>query len=424
MRVAFIVGRFPVLSETFVINQAVGLIDRGHEVDIYAERLGDLDKVHPDVERYRLLDRTQYLTPIPENLLLRAVLGLRVGAVKLWQDPAATLRSLDVMKYGLLALSLRLLFATVPNLKTSYDIVHCQFGTQGYYGEWFKLLHAPQAKLITTFRGHDISRFVREQGTHAYDRLFKVGDFFLTNCDFFRQRVLDLGCEPDKISVLRSGLDCTRFPFKPRAYPEDGKIRIATVGRLVEKKGIEYAIRGVAEVTKQHPNLEYLIVGDGILRDHFEQLIRELGVEDKVRCLGWKNDREIYEILDRSHLFIAPSVTASDGNQDAPINVLKEAMAVGLPVISTYHGGIPELVEHGISGYLVPERNSQAIAQKLQLLIENSHRWQAMGCLGSKRVSQDYDLHQLNDRLEEVYRTVLAGSQPVSSDRPLVSSTV
>lgn len=184
-----------------------------------------------------------------------------------------------------------------------------------------------------------------------------------------------LGCNEQKIVVHGSGLDCSKFAFTPRHFPEDNRVRIATTERLVEKKGIEYCIKAIAKLADVHPNTEYNIIGDGHLKADFEKLIQELNVSHLVKLLGWKQQQEIIEILDKSHIFLAPSVTAADGNQDAPVNTLKEAMAMGLPVISTFHGGIPELVEDGISGFLVPEKNADAIATELSYLIENPQLW-------------------------------------------------
>ena len=123
--------------------------------------------------------------------------------------------------------------------------------------------------------------------------------------------------------------------------------------------------------------------------------------------MGWRNETEIVEILKNTHIFVAPSVTAADGNQDAPINVLKEAMAIGLPVVSTYHGGIPELVEDGKSGFLVPEKDADALADKLAYLIKHPEIWSGMGTSGREFVLQHYDLHRLNDDLINVYRSLV-----------------
>lgn len=409
MRVAFIVSHFPILSETFILNQITGLIERGHEVDIYADQPGADSKVHPVVEKYHLLDHTYYLPKMPDNLIWRLLKGIGLLLTNGYKNPRLFGRSLNVFEYGWLAASLRLVYGASSLLdKEPYDIIHCQFGTLGFWGILFRQLSTPRTKLIAIFRGYDISSYVQKRGEQIYSQLFKTGDFFLANCEFFKHRVLQLGCDPQKIAVHYSGLDCHKFIFTPRRPHPDGIVRIATTGRLVKKKGIEYAIRAVAQQAKTHPNLEYNIIGDGELKPHLQQLINELKVGHIVHLLGWKNEQEIIEILQRSHLFIAPSVTAADGNQDAPINVLKEAMAMGLPVISTYHGGIPELVEEGVSGFLVPERDADTLAQKLGYLLDHPETWAEMGQSGRAFVEQHYDLHKLNDRLVTIYEQLLA----------------
>jgi colanic acid/amylovoran biosynthesis glycosyltransferase len=138
-----------------------------------------------------------------------------------------------------------------------------------------------------------------------------------------------------------------------------------------------------------------------------QQLIDELGIGKTVHLLGWKNQREIIEILDRSHIFIAPSITAKNGDRDAPINVLKEAMAMGLLVISTFHGGIPELVEDGVSGFLVPEYDVDAIAEKLNYIIEHPELWETIGKAGRDRVETCYNLDKLNNKLIHIYQQVI-----------------
>jgi colanic acid/amylovoran biosynthesis glycosyltransferase len=289
----------------------------------------------------------------------------------------------------------------------NYDVIHCQFGTFALIAMILRDIGAIKGKLITSFRGYDISLFVQQNGKDVYNSLFAKGDFFLTNCEFFRQRAIKLGCQPEKIVVHGSGIDCRRFPFKARYPHTDGKIRIATTGRLIEKKGIEYGIRAIFQVSRIYPNIEYNIIGDGELKANLQQLIQSLQITKQVKILGWKTQPEIVEILDKTDIFIAPSVTAKDGNQDAPVNTLKEAMLMGLPVIATTHGGIPELVRDGISGCLVPERDTDAIAEKLTYLIEHPEIWPAMGHAGRADVEKNYDINKLNDELVRLYHQVI-----------------
>ncbi|MEL6856269.1 MAG: glycosyltransferase, partial [Cyanobacteria bacterium J06607_13] len=169
-------------------------------------------------------------------------------------------------------------------------------------------------------------------------------------------------------------------------------------------------------VAKQVPVI-YDIMGDGPLRSELSALIESLGLSGRVRLLGWCDEAEIIRVLERAHLFVAPSVTAASGNQDAPINVLKEAMALGLPVVSTYHGGIPELVQDGVSGRLVPERDADAIAQALLELIARPDRWPQMGQAGRDYVKAHYDLHTLNEQLALLYRALLAEDRTLNNGK-------
>ncbi|MGJ3245680.1 MAG: glycosyltransferase [Elainellaceae cyanobacterium] len=409
MNIAFIVGEFPVLSEPFILNQISGLMDRGHDVHIYAVRgqLRKLSKVHPIFEDYGLKQRTVYFTPIPQNFFTRFTTVIRLLAKSGHLFSFDWLKLVNVVKYGRDAANLRLLYQGIPFLNpVSYDIIHAQFGGWGLLGLTLRDLGLLNGKLVTHFRGSDISVHLKKSGDHLYDDLLERGDFFLTNCEFFRQRILKLGCPPWKIRVHGSAIDCGKFAFTPRYLSADGVVRVATVGRLVEKKGIEYCIKAVASVAQRYPNIEFKIIGEGALRKRFEQLIQDLNAEGFIQLLGWKNQHEIIEILNDCHLFMAPSVTAEDGDQDAPVNTLKEAMAMGLPVISTWHGGIPELVEDGKSGYLVPERDAEAIAQKLIALIEGGDRWAEMGQAGRLKVEQMYDINRLSDELVDIYKSV------------------
>ncbi|NEO99166.1 MAG: colanic acid biosynthesis glycosyltransferase WcaL [Symploca sp. SIO2E9] len=404
MKIAFLVWRFPVISEPFILNQITGLIDRGHQVDIYPcvvdqDASDKTTKVHPAVEQYRLLDRIYYAPKRPKNKLWRWFKAMGLLLANFYKNPSVCLQLVNAGK---------LCYRAIPFLgRGSYDIIHCQFGTLGLVGLSLRQAGILKGQIITTFRGIDISRYVQEHGNCVYNQLFREGEFFLANCQFFRQKALNLGCNPNQIIVHASGIDCRKFNFKPRYFPADGLVRILTTGRLVEKKGIKYCLIAIAKLSRIYPNIQFTIVGDGPLKTEFERQIKTLNISHLVKLIGWKNQRELIKILDNYHIFLAPSVTAADGNQDAPVNTLKEAMAMGLPVISTEHGGIPELVEDGVSGFLVPERDAEAIAEKLQYLLENPEIWQQMGSSGRNRVVQKYDMETLNNELVEIYQTLL-----------------
>lgn len=412
MRIAFIVSEFPSISETFILNQIVGAIERGHEVDIYASRSGDTSKTHQLVEKYQLLDRTYYGI-MPSKRWMRVLKGFKLLPNNFYKHSLVLVRSLNIFKYNYSKYSeqaafFRLFYSAIPLLgKPPYDIIHCHFGPYGIRGVLLRDIGAIQGKLITTFHGFDVNLYIRQHKKDIYKRLFEKGDFYTANTTFTANTAIKLGCPKDRIVILPMGLDLNAYSFHPKSLAAGESIKIITVGRLVEKKGIEYSIRAVGKVLEKYPNIEYRIVGDGYLRQSLENLIAELNLSDRVKLLGWKTQDELRQLYADSHIFILSSVTTADGDQEGQGLVLQEAQAMGLPVLSTLHNGIPDGVLDGESGFLVPERDENALAEKLSYLIENPSVWSDMGRAGRAHVEKNYDINKLNDRLIEIYQQVV-----------------
>ncbi|MGB3193589.1 MAG: glycosyltransferase [Limnoraphis sp.] len=408
MRIAFIIGRFPSFSETFILNQITGLIDRGHQVDIYADYPKEQNKFHADIEKYHLFEHTYYRPQWSHPRTKALFKGLGLFLQNFPKAPLTLLRSLNLFQYRKEAFSLRLLYGAIPILsKKPYDIIHCHFGQFGKRGVALRQIGAIQGKLITSFHGGDINSSAWYSSEGTYQQLFHLGDQFTVNSNFTADRVIALGCPPEKIVKLPMGLNLSLYQFKARYLQANEPVEILTVARLVEKKGIEYSIRAVAQVLKQYPNLIYRIVGDGVLRESLEQLIQELDVSKNVKILGWMTQEEVRQLYTDSHIFILSSVTARDGDKEGQGLVLQEAQAMGLPVLSTIHNGIPDGVLDGKSGFLVPEKDVDALAEKLTDLIRNPEQWLEMGRVGRAFIEENYDINKLNDQLVNIYSKLI-----------------
>ncbi len=399
MRIAVLLNAFPKLSETFVLNQITGLLDRGHAVDVYASAPGDSSAVHADVERYGLLDRARIGPVMPRSWLSRAVIGKLLTIRHGWRDPALIARSLDVVRRGRRAASLRLLYWTFPFLpRARYDVVHCHYGPNGERAVALRDIGAIDGKIATVFHGFDMSRAVRDGGQRLYADLFARGDLFLPISEHWRRRLIEMGCDEKKIVVHHMGIDCGRFVFAERRLESERPIRLVTVARLVEKKGVEFAIRALAKLRPPRPFI-YTVVGGGPLLESLRGLAGDLGLSDRVRLEGWRSQEEVIEILREADILVAPSVTAADGDQEGIPVALMEAAAVGLPIVSTRHSGIPELVEDGVTGLLVPERDVDELAKRLGALMAEPEGWAQMGRAARARVESHFDIRGLNDRL-------------------------
>jgi len=411
MKIAFIVNVFPALSETFILNQITGLIDLGHEVDIYSRWTPSKSKVHADVEKYKLCASTYYLNEVPEDKIKRILKALGLLAINFHKSPLTILNSLNIFKYGREALSLYLFYHAVVFLRKRYDIIHCHFGPNGNFGSILKSIGI-KGKLVVVFHAHELTELLVREGSDIYNGLFLKADLIMPISNHWEKKLIELRCPADKIIVHHMGIDSDLFKFTELRNDGLGSINILTVGRLVEKKGVEVGVRAVALMLQKYPELviRYSIVGDGILRNHLEALVKTLEISNNVRMLGPKTQDEVKKLMSESHIFVLPSITARNGDQEGIPVALMEGMATGLPVISTYHTGIPELVQDGRSGFLVPERDVDALAEKLEYLILHPEIWPEMGRAGRKYVEEHYDIKKLNKKLVKIYEDLLSGT--------------
>lgn len=412
MRIAYLPGLFPVLSETPVVNQITGLVVRGHEVAIFADQPRQAGQYHESIDRLNLLPLARYAR-VPDTLGKRwrgmgELIASHHGASR-----TALLRSLNPFVYAGRALSGKLAYQTSGYLPAArYDIIHGGFGEQGVKALRMRRLGAIQGPIVTAFQGADITKYTRVRGDGVYRRLFRAGDLFLPVSQFFANRLLELGAPPAKTRVLRTGIDLKLFAFEPRAH--SARLRLVSVGRLVEKKGIDDALHMFAKLKELDIGVAYDIIGDGPLRSSLEQLTGELGIGDRTRFLGAQDQNQLPALLATAHALLTPSVTAPSGDQEGIPNVLKEAMAVGLPVISTWHAGIPELVEQGKTGFLAKEHDPEGLTRAVRILLDNPGVWGPTIEAARKRIEDDYDIEKQNDVLVQIYRDIIASSTPTT----------
>jgi colanic acid/amylovoran biosynthesis glycosyltransferase len=389
LKVGLLVHDFPLLTETFVINQARGLVARGQDLTVlsaYGRGQSRREPMHDGVEAERLLDRAAYV-PFGGSFLRK--LEAKEGPEPLWRAGAF--------------LNETALFAG-----RKFDIIHCQFGSLGLLAlNHMKRRTLRTRKLVVHLRGYDMSAFVRVRGEDVYHPLWQEADLFMCNCAFFRDKAIAFGCPPEKAIIVGSSIQTSEFPLKSQYRQEAGPLKLVTVGRLTGKKGLPDVLEALALAKHRGQLVRLSIVGDGPLKDALETKVKNLLLTQDVVFEGALPHRAIAEVLTKSDCLIAASVTGPDGDQDAPVNSLKEAMVVGLPVIATRHGGIPELVIDGENGLLVPEHDPEAIANAFRRMEEIRDQWPVMGARGRARTIELYDHELVSDRILEAYRAIL-----------------
>jgi colanic acid/amylovoran/stewartan biosynthesis glycosyltransferase WcaL/AmsK/CpsK len=403
LRIAFFLHEFPALSETFVLNQITGLIDLGHDVTILAERPRAEPIKHPDVGAYRLAERTVYFD-MPDARLERInMIPKKLGQGGNW---ATLLRSLDWRRYNGEARSLRLFYwaATLAGQKP-FDVIHCHFGPRGRMAAFLREIGAVSGKLATVFHGVDMSAYLRGE-PDIYRHLFSHGDIFLPISQTWHGRLLNHGCDPARTIVHRMGVNLQRFPFRMPRRNSGQALRVLTIGRLIEKKGIDFGLLAVAELVRRKMKVHYTIAGDGVERAGLESFAEELGIARHVTFAGWQDQHGVAQMMLEHDVLLAPSVTDSIGDQEGIPVTLMEAMATGLPVIATRHSGIPELIEDGVSGVLVAERDTAGLADALNHFRDAGFSMR-IAQEARERIAADYDVQKLNRTLVEHYRNLL-----------------
>lgn len=405
MRIAFVLCEFPQLSETFILNQITGLIDLGYNVDIFAEYDPKNLKRHKDVEKYHLLDRTYYLS-MRSKRFIKTIRVFFALTSKLLKNPGLIKKTLKMIRddhvrffpYKLL------LFLS---LYKKYDIVHFHFGDLSQRYCIYLKKHNLKAKVITSFYGYDITSLIFCFGKDFYNRLIKCGDLFLPICTYFKKQLINVGFDEKKIRIHPLAIDTDIFLNNTKNQIESSKLCIITVARFQEKKGHKYSIKAVKELISKGYNIEYILIGSGPFQSDIEDLIKELKLENVISLKGDLTREEIINYLKEAHIFLLTSITDSEGNMEGTPTVLLEAQAMGIPVVSTIHSGIPEIVSDGNSGYLVPEKDIDATVEKLEYLINNPEKRIEMGKFGRKFISENFDIKILSKKLVNIYKSAL-----------------
>ena len=309
---------------------------------------------------------------------------------KPWQISAAELRSLVAI-------------LNRPNAQ----LLHIFFGHIAVH--LLPLIRTWSKPSVVSFHGADV---LVDMEKPAYRKATKqmldaVTRVFVRSASL-RRAVLELGCEENKIDIVRTGIPLNEFPFREREFPTNGKWRLVQASRLIEKKGLATTLHAFTTFLSHYPNATLTIAGEGPMLRELEELTCKLKIDDRVALPGFVTPEKLREIYYGSHIFLHPSETGSDGNQEGIPNSMLEAMATGLPVFATDHGGIPEAIENGVSGVLVPERDHAALGAALLQAAEDRQLLSRLARNGAAAVAQKFGQRTQIETLENIYLRMMS----------------
>lgn len=298
------------------------------------------------------------------------------------------------------------------------SLLHIYFGNIAVH--LLPLIRCAPVAVVVSFHGADATVDMDRPHFRAKMReMLGLVTLVLVRSASLGERVKELGADPGKIRIHRTGVPLDALSFQTRIPPDDGAWRFLQACRLIEKKGLPTSLRAFARFAGNHPQATFTIAGDGPMLDELRSLTRELGIDERVRFTGFVSQEDLRRLLYDAHLFLHPSELGADGNQEGVPNAILEGMATGLPALATVHGGIPEAVENGVSGLLVAERDHDALFSAMESVTASPAVYAAMSSAAAKSVGEKFDLRQTVATLEIYYDEALRrGGQGLAAASP------
>jgi len=282
------------------------------------------------------------------------------------------------------------------------ELLHIYFGHIAVH--LLPLIQAWAKPSVVSFHGADVMVDLDKPAYRAAtQQMLEAVRLVLVRSESLGRALINLGCPAGKIRLQHTGIPVDEIPFRPREWPANGAWKFVQACRLIDKKGLRVSLRAFAKFAARHPDSTFTIAGEGPLRNELGQLAAELGVADKVFFPGFISQTQLRELFYQSHIFVHPSEVGGDGNQEGVPNSMLEAMASGLPVFATEHGGIPEAIENGRSGILVNERDEEALALALLERTANPEGLAAIARNGAEVVRKHFEQHGQTRQLEDYY---------------------
>lgn len=402
--IAFILKGYPRLSETFIVNEILNLESLGFRLHIFAMRNPGESKIHESVRRVRA-----GVTYIPDHFW-RHLVDIVGANLRLWRRSPdrywrefrfALLRSLRQRSSSTIKRFSQAAYLVEKHLQNSeIDYLHAHFS------------HGPTT---VAYFAHRLTGLPYSFSAHAKDIYIQEADFFrrkisharfvVTCTEFNRRHLCDIAPHrAQTIHCVYHGVDTERFRPELREPRRGDLPQILSIGRFVPKKGFTTLLQALSMVQRAGFHFRCTLIGGGPLEKDLRRLCEQLGLTEVVHILGKMPQEALFPYYQRADIFALACEILDDGDRDGIPNVLVEAMAMGIPVVSTRISGIPELVDHGISGLLVPEKQPQELARALIQLLESGELREAMGTAARRRVEQAFDARKNITRLAALLR--------------------
>ena len=420
--IGIILKGYPRLSETFIVNEMVLLEELGYDLHIFALRDPGETKVHDNVRRVKAR-----VTYVPDYFwrFFFAIVGSNLRAW--WRQPGLywkwfrfawfrSFRQFSSSTIKRFAQAAYLVERGLPGAGVVHFHAHFSHGptTVAYFASLL-------AGISYSFSAHAKDIYLQERD-FLREKLQRA-QFVVTCTEFNRQHLLKAaGCDAP---VFRSyhGIDLEGFKPAPSRQKNDDHPVILSVGRFVPKKGFAVLLRALDKVRQGGLNFRAYLIGGGELKQELQKLIAELNLRECVELKGQMSQAELHAYYRQAGVFALACEVQNDGDRDGIPNVLVEAMAMAIPVVSTAISGIPELVENGVNGLLVNEKDPAALAAALTTLLSDPEMAQRLGKAGRATVEDEFDSKRNVERIGELLWGALVSRSPHEVSLPAMETS-
>ena len=317
--------------------------------------------------------------------------------VKQWPPPRPITTQKEFFPYNLPAL----LEEHAPAL------VHVYYGHKAV--KYLDMLLKWGGPFVVSFHGVDVVKFADKPGyLEELRRVFLHARLVLARSESLLARLRELGCPPAKLRLNRTPIPLEKIEFRDKRSPPDGEWRLVQACRLIQKKGLFTTLKALPLVIAKFPKVRFVLCGTGPEEKKFVQRVRSLGLSDHVLMPGWMNQKDLIDAYYFGHIFLHPSELTASGDQEGVPNSMLEAMAAGMPVVATRHGGIPEAVTDGHDGILVPEKDPVALANAICSLLAQPTELRRLSQNAATSVRENFGAQAAVSAMEDCYAEAIS----------------
>ena len=394
--VGYILKRFPVLSETFVLNEILALEARGIPIHIFSLERPNDPRFHEDLSKLKACIRY-----IPGIFEVKSLLQQRKQAAAFFgRDHTAVLAY--VLKHANPVLFWRYLQSCfVANWAKHSGVAHfhAHFANRP---TTLALLCSQMTRIPYSFTAHAVDIFSAHLSRKVLQKKIQNARFVVAISEFNRKFLQDLAPQPEeKIVKIYNGIHLNRFC--QNGTPDRNPFIFLCVARFVEKKGHAVLLKACNSLRERGFDFQCWLAGRGPLDTEIEKGIIHLNLQDHVKVLGPLTQMEVLERHKTSHAFVLPCIVVSDGNRDGlPVSIV-EALASGRPVVTTPVSGIPELIRDQHNGILVSSHDSNALADAMAALISDAGLYERLKRNTRSSVESEFNLNQTVNKLQQLF---------------------